>query len=705
MTSVYFILSILLRIAPLSFFILFLQQSIVCYAQNVESSGGIAEQLSTFLDTGLQPGLTTREQGSIDEMENLFEAPLAETNNLAQKEAKVIKAKMDKASSDRGLELRMDYLENIDGGIYNTQSGGFYKRRGFMEVNWDLLKGGLGEAKQKAKVYKKELELQKLKQANAKQGDKFSFLFNRIIYTFNKEKLNHLRRQRRLLVKKAEIDRKRFKNNQILYEKVINTKSEVRETEQMLANIQEYNKNVNPQTPSDVKATALPIVDIHLDTVLSSIKNRSWRDTVVKLKRAIQREKYHPANQIGLRPYLRQSIYNNPDGYVNNLGETQGDIRQFFSWGLSLSVPLNFSERDDRALQEARIDHFKAKVKAEKQVEIKETLNTYYEYQYALNDYIEFYHKKARLLEKIRQDKARKRLNDQSYSPVSMLDNAITVLKLNFELADIQQKMYLKLLNLKSYLPKRSVSDVVTKHPINSQVELFQAQRSIYMWSQGFQNFSNAKLLRNFNSHNIRAVNLSLGPQDQARGKAERFIEEAGQQNLRIGLLVGNNQLFRPENHKKLQDLVTEADELGADALHLDVEPHTLAEWNKNKQTYLEQYLSMVKKAYKAAREKDLQLEISIPIWYEPKFYKKVYKFCDQLFIMAYKRKDVIQLEKTLTKSLALKKQKTTVALRPEDFGDLPKFYEFTQDLKEKTGIHQFAIHDLETFMSLNARR
>ncbi len=694
------------RIFPITIFLfIFFQEISPCRAQSVGSRGGITQQLSAFLDTALNRDLSIQKAGSIDEMENLFQAPLAETNSLAHKEAQVIKAKMDKASSDRGLELRMDYLENIDGGIYNTQSGGFYKRRAFGGVNWDLLKGGLGEAQQKAKVLRKELKLQKLKQANAKQGYRFSFLFNRIIYTFNKEKLNHLRRQKALLVKKAKIDRKRFKNNQILYEKVINTKSKIRKTQQMVSNIRNYNKNVNPQTPSDVKASDLPVVDIHLDTLLASIRNRPWQDTMVRLKRAIQRQKFHPANQIRLSPYLRQNIYSNPDGYVNNRGERQGDIRQFFSWGLSLSVPLNLSEKDERALQKARIERFKAENKAEKQIEVKEALNTYYEYQYSLNDYIEFYHKKAMHIEKIRQHRAQKRIDDQSYNPVSLLGNAITLERLNFELADIQQKLYLKLLNLKEYLTDRSIRDVIKKHPIRDQVQRFQAQRSIYMWSQGFQNFSNAKLLRNLASHNIRAVNLSLGPNNEARGKAERFIKEARQQDLKIGLLVGNNQLFRPENHKQVADLAKEANELGAEALHLDVEPHTLDEWKENKQEYLEQYITMVKKAYTAAKENNLQLEISIPIWYEAKFYKKIYEYCDQLFIMAYKRRDVLQLKETLAESLPLQKQKTTVALRPEDFGDLPKFYEFTQNLKEETGIHQFAIHDLESFMSLNASR
>ena len=686
----------------LNFYLVFCLLSPSCYAQSAEAGNGIAEQLSVFLDTALKPGLTTQKQGSINEMESLFQAPLSETKSVAEKEAKVIKAKMDKAASDRGLELRMDYLENLDGGIYNTQSGGFYKRRGYMELSWDLLKGGLGESKQKAEVLKKQLKLKKLKEANSKQGHKYSLLFNRIIYTFNQQKLNYLKRQKKLLVKKAEIDRKRFKNNQILYEKVINTKSKIRETQQMLSNIQEYNKNVNPVTPSKVKASTLPVVDIQLDTLLASIRNRSWRETMIKLKREIQRQKYHPANQIRLGPYLRQNIYNNPDGYVNNVGETQGDIRQFFSWGLSLAVPLNFSEEDERALQEARVEQFKAENKAEKQVEIKEALNTYYEYQYALNDYIEFYHKKASLLEKIRQHQARKRIDDQSYNPVGLLDYATTVMQLNFELADIQQRMYLKLLNLKEYLTDRSIRDVIEKHPIRDQVERFQAQRSIYMWSKGFLNFSNGKLLRNLSSHNIKGVNLSLGPQNQAREKAQRFIKKAHEQNVKVGLLIGDNQLFRPQNHQRLANLTREADELGAQALHLDVEPHTLPEWKGNKEKYRSQFLTMVKKAQKSAKERDLQLEISVPIWYEPEFYKKLYSYCDRIFIMAYKRKDILQLEETLTETLPLKKQKTTVALRPADFGKLPKFYEFTQNLKEKTGIHQFAIHDLKAFMSLN---
>lgn len=673
-----------------------------CNAQQPGTEPALTRKLNQFLDTALKPSLATQEPGSMKELVNLFDTPLPDTAGMAYHEAEVIRAKMEKVASDRGFQLRMDYLENLDNGIYNVQSGGFYKRRGFMELSWDLLKGGIAESKHEAKALQKELKLYQLKQAKQKQGHEFSFMFNRIIYTFNKAKLKYLKRRQMLLERKAEVDRQRFEDNQILYEEVINTTSELRETKQMKDNVEEYNKNVNPQTPSKVNANDLPIVDIYIDSVLAEIRQRSWTDTMMALRKAIQREKIHPANEIRLSPYFRHNIYNNPDGYVNNLGEDQGNLRQFFSWGLSLSLPLNISEDEERALQNAKLDRAKAKIRTEQQVEVKEALNTYYEYQYALNDYIEFYHKKAALLEKVRQHKARRRIKDQSYSPVRLLKHGLSVAKLNFELADIQQRMYIKLLNIKQHLTKRELADVVKKHPVRSHVANFQQKRGVYMWSGPFMDKPNRRLIKRLNVNQVDQVMLSLGPDNEARAKAERFIQKAKANRIAVTLLVGDNQLFRQKNHEKLSGLVSEAKALGAQGLHLDVEPHTLQGWDDSRSRMLDQYQEMAEKAHALTADAGLQLGLAVPIWYEFTFLENLYKHCDRLTLMAYKRTEIVRLKETL-QPFAKHAGKTVIALRPADFGSMPAFYQFTKNLKNKTPINQFAIHDFATLDALNA--
>lgn len=621
---------------------------------------------------------------------------------MATYEADVIKSRIAEAKADWGLQMRMDYLENLDNGIYTVQSGGFYKRRGFMEFRWNVLSGGLSESKQEAKKLSKKLELYRLKQERKQEGSVYSQLFNRIIYTFNKAKLTHLQHKQELLKQKQAVDRKRFSNDQILYDKVINTKSKVREAKQMKANIRNYNQNVTPDYPSRVQPENLPVLDIMLDTVLKDIRKEDWIDTMLSLQEQIHKYDNAPTKDIRLSPYLRHNVYNNPDGYTTAEGVDQGNLRQFFSWGVSLSLPIKFDDAPDRALRKAKLARAKAKAESETKVDIKEALNTYYEYQYALNQYIEFHHKKARIVEKARQEQAKYRLKDDSYNPVRLLGYAISIASVNFELADIQQKMYLKLLNLDEYLTDRSIKDVVKQHPIRNQVRRLHAERSIYIWSDAFQNFPNARLIQALNNHNIKGAHISLGPENQARAKAERFIEQGKKQGIKVSLLIGDNQLFKPENYNRLEALVNEGEQLGVKALHLDVEPHTLRGWEENRENYLDQYQSMVAKAHDLTQGKGLELAVSVPIWYQPGFYKKLYSNCDQVFIMAYKREDILQLKKTLTTEIPLEKQKTTVALRPEDFGSLPKFYQFAGNVKEATGIHQFALHDLEVFMGMN---
>jgi hypothetical protein len=657
--------------------------------------------LYSFLDTALKPIVAINNQGSIQQMSRLYTTALSDTNTLAHYKAKVIEAKMKKVASDYSLSLRIDYLENLDDGAFPQRGGSFYKRRGLIGLRWDVLKDGILESKHKAQALKDKLKLYKLKQANKKQNHEFSLMFNRIINTFNKAKLRQLKRRKRLLKKQLKIDRQRFQNNQILYEEVINTKSKLRETEQMTANVKQYNNNVNPKVPSPVKAKALPILDIYLDSVLADIKEPSRADSILELKRNIQKQKIHPATEISLTPYVRNNIYYSSDENNTEISEDQSGVRQFYSWGLSFQLPLKPDEDPERNLQKARLDRAKSKIKAQKEVKTKQALNTYYEYQYALNDYIEFYHKKAALTEKVRQQQARRRINDQSHSPVRMLRYGLQIAEVNFELADLQQRMYIKLLNLQQHLTTRSLEDVVNKHPVKDQVERFQSKRSMYIWSDAFLNHPNTQLISLLNVNQVGRVMLSLGKNNQALPKAKRFIRQAKKNQIGVALMVGNNQLYQPANHQKLSALVQEAVELGVDALHLDVEPHALDQWDNARLEMQDDYLTMTQKARKLSAAEGLQLGLSVPIWYDARLLEKLYKNCDRLTLMAYERTEVLRLEKSLKQIKDSYSNKTVVALRPADFGSMPTFYKFMKNLNSKTKIGRFAIHDLGSLQKL----
>lgn len=662
----------------------------------------LKRELKPFIQDQLPKVSGSLKSGDMFSLQNLFAFQIADSLEVNDTKEKVLEAKIQHIKTDPGLELKADYLQNIEEGIVDVQSGGaFYRRRGLITFEWDVLDNGLVEGNYRAKALKEKLRLNRLQQENEVKNQAYNRLFTSFKGTFNQIKSKKLRTRKKVLEKQLKVKRKLFKNDLVLWDDVIQTLSEKRKVQNQLSTIQQFNDNVPEDQVAGVDPRFLPVVDIQIEKVMDDIRTPKRVDSFVDARKKLLQYQYAPVRDISLSPYFRYNVYNNPDRYVNDDGSTTA-YREFFSFGLSFSTPLKFDFEEKQNLIGAELDHIEAQQLKKTESHLKEVLDHYNEYQKHLSQYIKKYHERAEVIEKIRQEKAKKRIDQNAYSPVKVIKWMNRLSAINFELYDQQQKMYIELLNIHPYMQEKQMIDVVKPLNIKDQIPDLQTEKTVYIWSATFSAYSNPELVQHLKDHDIQRVMLSLGPNDSLVDKARKFIPLARDSDIASHIMIGNNRLFFQDRRDKIKAFIKSAQKLGAEGVHFDVEPHVLDTWEANEERYKNQLISMVKYANQKTEASGLKIGVSIPLFYERRVLQSIYPYCDQVYIMAYKQKDLQYLKEKLMRDLQIDLDKTTVALRPEDFQNTTKLASFIFKLKQFTRVQRYALHDLEKLLSMD---
>ena len=697
----------------------------------------IKSSIDPFVDKHLPKVTQELSSGDTSHISVLFEKVAKDTNQVSKSNQAILKAEQDKLNNSLGLGIRADYRENLNRGAFTIESGGFYKRRAKFQFSWDVLKNGLVENQNDAKRKENELAISKLRETNKLKKESVNKLFATIVYLFNMEKYQHLVKRKKILNKQLALQQKLFNKNMVLWDNVVSTISKKNETESMLKNFNNYNEQFNEQFKEELKdkrpltasadagnrnalqksenhnpmvedsltdqnkAELLPIVDIDIQKAISDVKNEQHRDSILDLRKRNFDLAYDPLTELSLSASIDYNIYNNPELYQLESGR-QTATRDFFSFGVTFSAPIPFGIQRKQKIKQAKIDRLKNIEEDKAGSKVKEVMNYYYEYQYKLKDYIEFYHKRSRLLEKIRQSTTKATLDRDYYNPVELLNRMELLSTVNFELFDIKQQMYLKLLQIYPYLNNYSLAEVCEPIDVGKLADKRMIDKSVYIWSKGFAEYDNDVLIDYLKNQRIKRVMLSLGAGDRnLKPKARVFIASAKKNDIKVDLMIGNNYLFLEKRRDKLRYFIEEASELGVGGVHLDVEPHANDEWKGRRSTYMELYAEMVKYANGRASEHDLDLSVSVPLFYNKEILQQVYDYTDKVFLMAYKQKDTEYLKRKIIKELDVDTAKTVIALRAKDFEMNYGIEKFMVELYHKTDIRDYAVHDLRDLIKL----
>jgi acid phosphatase class B len=165
--------------------------------------------------------------------------------------------------------------------------------------------------------------------------------------------------------------------------------------------------------------------------------------------------------------------------------------------------------------------------------------------------------------------------------------------------------------------------------------------------------------------------------------------------------MTGKNSLLG-QDPSDYYDLITASLDLSKiEALHLDVEPHTLDDWKGKKSIYLDQYIELLDRTNAYCDNRNINLSVSVPLHYPKEYLDMIYERCDKIYFMAYEN---IDTDYIIRKVQDFNKDKTIISLRTEDFNNLLELEMKIIDLHSKFQPLEYTIHDLRRMIELEKK-
>ncbi|MEO9531378.1 MAG: hypothetical protein ABJG68_13835 [Crocinitomicaceae bacterium] len=600
-----------------------------------------------------------------------------------------LEKQLELAQKDYGVALTGGYLENINPTIGDLEDNIFYQRKFNLGAEWNLLKSGFFENKVKARILEDRILREQMGQDAAVESYNYLKRFDHTIYTFNLVKIQLLHARRAQLEKQYKTISELVYLKRLKKEDLITLDTRLSEVESLINVYKSYNDYLVPENDSlefDVKN--LPLIDLDYTKIFDLL----GKQTDSLLSTRVYEDYYSWYHQISLKTYAKYSYYD----------LVEPGNRSFFSAGFNFNIPIPFNTRLKNEVANEKYKYDNEKLVQNRINLHEEILSTAYEFRYKLKQFIGFYQKRKLFMERLRVEKVKVRLNDNNIDPLLGLELYDDLLQIDIELVDLLQNLYLKALKVHSKIPHANIRDVIkyqTTDQINQYVD--NKKRSVYVWSKTFEEYSPGFLSEYCIYNEFNKVIVSTALSNSSPEKLQ-FMQYA-QENAEVHFMIGENKLFYSDNiGEYLSKVLEKYKEVKPAGIHIDIEPHTFAEWDTEKQKIISQYLELMGKISTFCKDHDLKLAVSIPLHYGQEVVDKLLALCDEIYFMCYENTKTSYIVNKVKPFIDNGKDKLILALRTEDFTNRIEMEEKIKELKTQTSLNAFAYHDLRRMVSFD---
>ncbi len=663
------------------------------YIQGLER---IVEQVETLYYETLandQKKEKASDTALVNELLNQFDGKAISPQSYQELNQALIKS----IEADVGLDFYSSASYNFEPGISDFEDL-FFRSRFNAGLDWQLLRSGFYGNKQRIKELEFEGLINDITLQKGRIEDEYIYTYNYVIYTFNKRQLEFVNRRLDIIDKFLEVATQMYLVRATPWEEIVGLKNRKKALENLKRNLSAYNEGfettyVNTGFNPLVDANNLPLLELDARSILKGRSGDSLDIQLLDLQRQQLDIKYRRNKDMSLRTYARYNVFNSEN-------TTGANYRTFGSVGATFTAPL-FQNKHNKEVAEKELKVLESENNKRMTAVNNNLLNLYYEYEYTFKQYLDFYGNKGVVLERLRRNLTKDNLDDPSFTPLSVINGIDEVYNIETELLDIKQNLYLKLLRILTNLQLSDASQIATPISFEGYYDKMAGDRSIYIWSGVFNDFSSIFLSEYLVNNEFEKVYFSSAslPKDQILG----FIELLNKQGASVYRLFGDNSMAVNVDTASLDGLLQEIKSNGFHGLHLDVEPHVFPDWNSNRDTYLNnlktgiQYLS-------AQLDSGNHLTISIPNFYPEEFLSGIQGHVNEVVVMCYDNIDIDFIVRKIAEELVVFGDKLTIALRTEDFEDRIALEDFVKNLIQVTGIENIAIHDLSRLIKLDEK-
>lgn len=616
-----------------------------------------------------------------------------------------ISAEQQRFYNDYGLSFNWSYLNNIEQGIF-TGGDIFYNKRLTTGLKWDILGNGLMDNRSRAAELEVEKELaeKQLMQSNAE--DKYKALYKKILYLFTKSKSAFINEYLDVVSVNLELLHRLHYKDLLSWQEVLKISSLKAQLEHKLDTYRAVEKQliesegteILSKSALEVKNLAVP--DLDIEHFLNSVRN--FHEDIQLSEDKLGKLDYSFLSDISFSVSAQYNIYDNL--YDRPENEAVGG-REYFSTTFNISFPLPINMGSKKKLAEARKHRIVQDQKEKRRNKSDEITDHFLEYQQQKQRYLELHETYLMREEEIKSQQALRKIGSPDFSIRKLSNAMIARYGAALDLIEAKQQLYLKLVNIDSYLPNKGIEQFITESHIENYGPKAKSKADqLYMWSSAFAEINNQKLLHYLKREGFSHLLLSVGPDTSLYGKAKAFNQLASKQGITAEMLIGNNQLVNYKNRTdEFLQLADRAERLQFEGIHLDVEPHTFDDWDSNRETYLRNYVNMLEAVRASLEDTSLKLSISIPHFYDS-IISDLGQYVDTIIVMAYETTDIKDLLDRTEVERRVLKDRLAIALRPSDFSNLRELNDFISEIAYRTKLQMFVLHDYGALKKLKVK-
>lgn len=376
------------------------------------------------------------------------------SNDVGQAYLDAIEDQIKAQQGDIGLNFRSDYTENFTPGL-SVEEDLTYKRRFYVGLEWDIIKGGLFDAGNKVHQLKMQSILKEYDAMENAEKENYRYLFNYVNYIFNAQKIEILNERKVLVKKQLQFTKELYHLRYVGWEKVLDYQAKLEDIDQQVFQFENFNKYISVNIPDtllaqSLSAKQLPLFDVNLDSLMGIYYRHHSVDTVTQVKLAIYKDNLKWWKDITLKPFVRYNMYVNDVNVYKNYG----------SAGVNLSVPLRFYNKEKLIRSQEVI--YQSEQSKELEAGDNEMVNIYAEFGFKVKQIKDFYYKKMNIDELIRKELVKKEYRDVAFNPVYTLGLIDEKKAIEGEIIDIKKRMYINLVRLAFYLEDRTPTNFIT---------------------------------------------------------------------------------------------------------------------------------------------------------------------------------------------------------------------------------------------------
>ena len=584
---------------------------------------------------------------------------------------KALKAEAKNKKSNNGLSVRGAYtsksLSDNDG-----------DSSAYLELSWDVLRQGYKENNRQAEALYRQAKIETLKGDMQRFDETYRCRRYQLNETFIGLQSNLVSLKLELMEPVYKVEKRAYFKGWSYLDELLVSEQDIRLAQQELKYL-----NTEPRYNEKLSESINPaVIDVDLQAVIKNIKQDERVAKLQALEKQSVSDRYQYRRNDKLRLFLRKEFD------VGGNGSDNGVVA-----GLRFTIPI---EKKNKQSLVFRLENLEEDVRLKNWQRIARTRAAYEELREQKTRVVKQQYRYLRSKERVRRVLVRKGLNEELELAAavarvrSMFDAAIELVKAKEELYRRVNEVFL--VSRVGYTPSLIKIDALQENNYRAR----SGERSIYIWSKTFNSTNNKTILDLLNAKSIKHVLLSVSKKID-RQKMADFVKQAELSEITIEAIVGSNNWFKPEQHG-IASLVSMTRLELTGRIHLDIEPHTVDGYKRNKETYLNNYVSMLQRIRKEIGNG--KLSVSVPTHWPAGVYEKINQLVDKVYFMAYENKTTDVMIRRVKKVLAnVDVNKAVVVLSVKDFDDEWDMEKVIHRLEQETGVEQFGFHQLRTYM------